>query len=112
MKNFEKKTALQLRIYTEERDRINGEPAYDVILKTALDMEISGATVFRGLAGYGCHHQIHRAQLITLSDNLPMVVEIIDTQEKVEKLIKYIDLNFPAGVFTLNKVEIFTKQVC
>ncbi len=110
MKNFTEERAIQMRIYIMERDQIKAVPAHEVILKKAIELKISGATLFRGMSGYGCSHQIHSSKLLTLSDNMPMVLEIIDSEEKVLSMVDYLDAVLSECVFTLNEVKVYTKR--
>ncbi len=109
MKNFKEKKAMQLRIYIMEKNKIKSYPAHEIILKKAIELEISGATLFRGMAGYGCSHQIHSSKLLTLSDNMPMVLEIIDSKEKIFSMVDYLDAVLPEGVFTLEEATLYSK---
>lgn len=75
-----------LRIYLNESDRYKGDSFYHFIINTAKDMGIKGGTVYRGIEGFGKHQAIHSSKLEVLAHNLPIVVELIDENEKIRKL--------------------------
>ncbi len=110
MKYYNREKAQQLRIYILEQDKIDGNPAYDAIVRHAMELGVKGATVFRGLQGYGCHHHLHSARLVTISENLPMLVEIIDKPEMVQKITEYLDEKLPEGLFTVTETSMYTGK--
>jgi len=77
-------TLERLRVYTDESDTIDGRNAFSQIVAAAHEHGLAGATVFRGMMGYGGNSRIHTARLLELSSDLPVVVEIIDTPERIE----------------------------
>ena len=82
------KTGSQLlRIFISEKDRAGGDPLYATVLNLARDDGIDGATVLRGLAGYGTSTDIHSAKVLQLSEDLPLVIEIVDKLEKIEAFL-------------------------
>jgi PII-like signaling protein len=100
-----------LRIYFGESDRINGIPLYEAIVLKAKEMGLSGSTVIRGVQGFGAHSVvIHKAKILRLSDDLPILVEIVDTQEKIKEAIeafdKMIDESGCGVLMTMEQVEI------
>lgn len=95
-----------LRIFVGESDRHEGLPLYEWILHKAREHELAGATVLRGLAGFGAHSRIHTAKILRLSTDLPIVIEIIDTIEKIEGFLPVIDEAVSEGLATLERVEI------
>jgi PII-like signaling protein len=73
-----------LRIYVSTKDHYNGNPLYEAIVKKAQKLELAGATVIKGIEGFGaCNKAIHRDNLLRLSENLPLIIEIIDTEDKI-----------------------------
>jgi uncharacterized protein len=80
-----------LRVFLGEADRIEGKQLFEAIVQLARSRGVAGATVFRGVEGFGAHSRMHKAKLLELSDDLPIVVEIVDTNEKVEALLVEID---------------------
>ncbi len=95
-----------LRIFIGESDRHEGRPLYEWIVRKARESGLAGATVLRGLEGYGAHSRLHTAKILRLSADLPIVVEIVDTREKIEAFMPQIDDAIAEGLATLEKVEI------
>lgn len=95
-----------LRIFIGESDRREGMPLYEWIVRKAREQGLAGATVLRGIEGFGAHSRIHTAKILRLSEDLPIVVEIVDTEEKIEKFLPIIDEAIPEGLATLEKVQI------
>jgi PII-like signaling protein len=95
-----------LRIFIGEDDKYEGMPLYEWIVRKARDSGLAGATVLRGLEGFGAHSRLHTAKILRLSTDLPIVVEIIDTEDKIEAFLPSIDEAVADGLATLEKVEI------
>lgn len=95
-----------LRIFLGESDKHEGMPLYEWIVRQARERGLAGATVLRGLEGFGAHSRIHTARILRLSTDLPIVVEIVDTREKIEAFLPTIDGVIHEGLATLEKVEI------
>ena len=95
-----------LRIFIGENDRHEGRPLYEWIVLEARRLGLAGATVLRGLEGYGAHSRLHTAKVLRLSSDLPIVIEIVDTQAKIERLIPVIDAAIGEGLVTIEPVEI------
>ncbi len=95
-----------LRIFIGESDRHEGLPLYEWIVRKALASGLAGATVLRGLEGFGAHTRLHTAKVLRLSSELPLVVEIVDTEEKIESFLPTIDGAIAEGLVTLEKVEV------
>jgi PII-like signaling protein len=95
-----------LRIFIGESDKFEGLPLYEWIVRKARENGIAGATVLRGLEGFGAHSRIHTSKILRLSEDLPIVIEIVDTLEKIEKFIPIIDETIEEGLATLEKVQI------
>ena len=95
-----------LRIFIGESDRHEGMPLYEWIVRQARTRGLAGATVLRGLEGFGAHSRIHTAKILRLSTDLPLIIEIVDTQEKIEAFLPTIDSAIREGLATLEKVEI------
>ncbi|GMU94135.1 MAG: UPF0166 protein [Candidatus Hydrogenedentota bacterium] len=94
-----------LRIFVGERDKHEGIPLYEWIVERARDANIAGATVLRGMAGYGAHHRIHTAKVLRLSVDLPIVVEIIDTVENIKRFMPMLECALHEGLATLERVD-------
>jgi uncharacterized protein len=95
-----------LRIFLGESDRHEGQPLYEWIVRRAKEEGLAGATVVRGLTGFGAHSRIHTAKILRLSGDLPIVVEIVDTAENIESFLPLIDLAIKEGLATVESVEI------
>ncbi|KGG79413.1 hypothetical protein Y919_12200 [Caloranaerobacter azorensis H53214] len=80
-----------LKIYISEFDKYNGQLLYHLIVEQAKILEMAGITVYRGIEGFGGHHNLHTVHIFRLSDNLPIVLEIIDSEEKIDKFISHIE---------------------
>jgi len=83
--------AKMLRVHIGENDKWEGEPLYETIVKRANQLDIAGATVYRGILGYGAHKRIHKHHAITLSSDDPILITIIDEEEKIDKLLAALD---------------------
>ncbi len=95
-----------LRIFIGESDRHQGMLLYEWIVRQARSRGIAGATVLRALEGYGAHSRLHTAKILRLSTDLPIVIEIIDSEEKIEDFLTVIDGVIPDGLATVEKVEV------
>lgn len=95
-----------LRIFIGENDRHDGLALHEWIVRMAREAGLAGATVLRGLEGYGAHSRLHTAKVLRLSSDLPIVVEIVDTEEKIESFLPLIDSVVSEGLATVEKVEI------
>jgi PII-like signaling protein len=95
-----------LRVFVGESDRRDGKPLYEWLLACAHDEGLAGATVIRGCAGFGAHSVMHRAKVLRLSDDLPMVVEIADSREKIERFLRVIDEAITEGIAVVEPVTI------
>jgi len=95
-----------LRIFIGESDQWRGKPLYEAIVLRARELHMAGATVLRGSMGFGANSRLHTAKLLRLSEDLPMVVEIVDTQEKIEALLVDLDAMVGEGLVTLEEVRV------
>lgn len=96
-----------LKIFIDESDKFNGEPLYSEILKTLKEENVLGATVIRGIEGLDEHHKIHSDFIEVLARNLPIVIEVIESKEKISKLIEIIQPMIETGTITvLDNVKI------
>ena len=95
-----------LRIFVGENDKHEGSPLYEWIVRKAREEGLAGATVLRGLEGFGAHSRLHTAKILRLSSELPIVVEIVDTEEKIEAFLPLIDDAIVEGLATVEKVEV------
>jgi len=95
-----------LRIFIGESDSHNGIPLYEWIVNKARENGLAGSTVIRGIEGFGAHSRIHTTKILRLSEDLPIIIEIIDTLEKIENFLPQIDESIHEGLATLEKVDI------
>jgi len=95
-----------LRIFIGESDRWKGKPLYEAIILKAREMGIAGATMLRGMMGYGAASRIHTAKILRLSEDLPIVVEIVDSKEKITALLPTIEEMVQEGLVTLENVRV------
>jgi len=98
--------ALLLRIFIGESDRHGHRPLYEAIVLKARELHMAGATVLRGPMGYGASSRIHTAKIIQLSMDLPLVVEIVDTEEKINGFLPVLDEMMKGGLVTLEKARV------
>ena len=94
-----------LRIFIGESDKRAGVPLYDWIVKQAREHQLAGATVIRGLEGFGAHGHLHTVKFLRQATDLPIIVEIVDSREKIEAFLPIIDGAITEGLATLEKVE-------
>ncbi len=96
-----------LRLFIGESDKHNGKPLYEWVVMQARERGLAGATVTRGIMGFGANSRIiHTFKIERLSEDLPIVVEIVDTREKLESFLEYIDDKVEAGLATLEKAQV------
>jgi PII-like signaling protein len=95
-----------LRIFIGESDRWEGKPLYEAIILKARERGLAGATMLRGLMGYGAASRIHTAKILRLSEDLPVIVEIVDSAEKIEAFLPMIDEMVGEGLVTLEAVRV------
>jgi uncharacterized protein len=99
-----------LRIFIGESDRYEGKPLYEAIVEEARRQNLGGATVFRGLLGYGAHSRMHTAKLLRLSEDLPVVVEIVDATEKIQAFLPDLDLMMDEGLVTVERAKVLVYR--
>jgi len=98
-------TAVLLRIFVGELDTYEGTPLYQWLIEEANRRGLAGATALRGLEGFGVHHQLHTAKVLHLSVDLPIIVEIIDTEANIEAFLPVLDGAMAEGLATTEPVE-------
>jgi len=98
--------AFLLRIFLGESDKYHGTPLYEALVLKAREMHLGGATVLRGPMGFGHSSRLHTAKVLRLSEDLPMVVEIVDQEEKIQTFIAAIEPMMGNGLITLEKVQV------
>ena len=99
-------TGVLLRIFIGESDHVGSKPLYEAIVLKARELNLAGATVLRGIMGFGAESRIHTAKILRLSEDLPIIIEIVDEQENIDKLIPFLDEHVKEGLITLEKVTV------
>lgn len=99
-------SAKRLRIYIGEADHWHGKSLYHAIVLKAKELDLAGATVFRGLMGYGANSRIHTAKIVDLSTDLPVLIEIVDSEDYIAKLMPFLDEMVQEGMVTIDDIEI------
>src|SRR6478672_10101754 len=100
------RNAMLLRIFIGEDDRHQGRPLYEAIVLKAREMHMAGATILRGPMGYGHSSRLHTAKILRLSEDLPIIVEIVDGPEKIDSFLPALDEMMGSGLVTLEKVQV------
>ncbi len=103
--------ATLLRIFFGEADRFDGHPLYEAIVLKAREMGMAGATVLRGAMGFGQTSRLHTAKILRLSEDLPLLIEIVDTEEKINTFLPVLDSMMGSGLVTLEKVHVLRYGV-
>ncbi len=98
--------AVLLRIFLGESDRWQHQPLYEAIVLKARELHLAGATVLRGPMGFGKSSRLHTAKILRLSMDLPLVIEIVDTEEKIRAFLPVLDSMLQSGLVTLEKVQV------
>ena len=101
------KPGQRLRIYLGESDRWHHQPLHEAIVLKARDLGLAGATVLRGQMGFGANSHLHTAKILRLSMDLPIVIELIDTADKIDALLPHLNEMAPGALHTLEEVGIF-----
>ena len=100
------KQAVLLRIFFGENDRFQGRPLYEAIVLKAREMHLAGATVLRGPMGFGASSRLHTTKILRLSEDLPLVIEIVDAEDKINSFMPALDAMMSSGLVTLEKVQV------
>ena len=100
------KEGVLLRVFIGESDKWHGKPLYEAIVLKARELHLAGATVLRGPMGFGASSRLHTTKIMRLSEDLPMVIEIVDSQEKIDELMTHIDEMVQEGLVTLENVRV------
>ncbi|MGR0186854.1 DUF190 domain-containing protein [Azospirillum aestuarii] len=100
------KNAVLLRAFIGETDRHDGGPLYERIVMKARELHLAGATVLRGGMGFGHSNRVHTSKILRLSQDLPLVVEIVDSEDAINAFLPVLDGMMPGGLITLEKVQV------
>lgn len=103
--------AVLLRIFFGEDDKFEHRPLYEAIVLKARELQLAGATVMRGPMGFGHSSHLHTTKILRLSQDLPLVIEIVDSQEKIDAFLPVLDTMMPSGLVTLEKVQVLQYGV-
>ena len=95
-----------MRIFIGERDKVGHRPMHTAVLEMLREEKMAGATVLRGIAGFGAKSHMHSAHLLALSQDLPMVIECVDTQDNIDRILPKLDAMLDEGLVTLEKVNV------
>lgn len=95
-----------LRIFLGESDQYKGNPLYEEIVLKARELNLAGATVLRGIMGFGAGSRIHSAKVLRLSEDLPVIIELVDSLEKINEILPYLDEVVGEGLITMEKVKV------
>ena len=103
-------TGLLARIYIGESDTWHGQPLYDAIVQLLRERGLAGATVLRGIEGYGAKQHLHTTRILRLSEDLPVLIELVDIEERVRAILPELDAMVSGGLITLEKVEVIAYR--
>lgn len=100
------KNSVLLRVFIGESDKFKGQALYELIVQKARELGLAGATVLRGILGFGADSHMHSAKLLDLSADLPIVIEVVDTKENIDRLLLFIDEHVVEGMVTLEDIKV------
>jgi uncharacterized protein len=98
--------AVLLRIFIGENDKVGHQPLYETIVLKAREMHLAGATVLRGPMGFGHSSVLHTTKILRLSQDLPLIIEIVDSEDKINQFVAAIEPIMGSGLITLEKVQV------
>jgi len=99
-----------LRVYIGESDTWHGRPLYQAIVRRLREQGLAGATVLRGIEGFGAHSRLHTARILRLSDDLPIVIEVVDREDRVREVLPILDEMVTEGLVTIEDVEVLVYR--
>jgi len=99
-----------VRIFVGESDTWHGTPLYDAIVRRAREEGVAGATVLRGIEGFGASSRMHTSRILRLSEDLPIVIEIVDRADRIERLLPVLDEMVAEGLVTVERVEVIAYR--
>lgn len=103
-------TAKLVRIFLGESDRWKGQPLYVAVVEAMRRAGLAGATVFKGVLGFGAHSVVHAARIVDLSSDLPIVIELVDSEENIAAFLPTLDAMVAEGLVTMEKVEVIAYK--
>ena len=95
-----------LRIFIGEGDQYKGKPLYEAIVLKARELNLAGATVLKGVMGYGANSRLHTSKVLRLSEDMPLIIEIVDTEEKLELIMPFLELTVTEGLITVEAAKV------
>lgn len=99
-----------LRIFVGESDTWHGKPLYEAIVEHVRKEGLAGATVLRGLEGFGAHSRLHTSRILRLSEDLPVVIEIVDSAEQIDRILPALDEMVEEGMVTVERVQVIAYR--
>ncbi|MBN2282036.1 MAG: DUF190 domain-containing protein [Candidatus Marinimicrobia bacterium] len=102
----EQQKGVLVRIFITEDEKYNHKPLFEEIVKKAHELKLAGATVLRGIMGYGSDSRIHSAKFVRLNEDLPVVIEIVDCQENIDKILPFLDEAVTSGLITIENIAV------
>jgi len=99
-----------LRVFIGEADQLEGKPLYEAIVYAAREFGLAGATVLRGVMGFGGHSRVHTSKVLRLSEDLPVIVEIIDATDKIERFLPVLDAMMNEGLITVERAKVLVYR--
>ncbi|MCK5213437.1 MAG: DUF190 domain-containing protein [Dehalococcoidia bacterium] len=99
-----------VRIFIGESDRYHGRPLHEAVVQKAREMGMAGATVVHGVMGFGAHSRMHSARILRLSEDLPIIIEIVDKPERIEEFLPLLDEMIGEGLVTLENVKVIAYR--
>jgi hypothetical protein len=103
-------TGLLVRIYIGESDQHDGRPLYQAIVERLRERGVAGATVLRGIEGFGANDRLHTTRLLRLSEDLPILVEVVDSEERIGRILPELDAMVRDGLITMERVQIIAYR--
>jgi PII-like signaling protein len=100
------RNAMLLRIFIGEDDKVRGRPLHEAIVLKARELQLAGATILRGSMGFGHSSRLHTAKILRLSEDLPIIIEIVDSEEKINAFLPHLEEMMSSGLVTLEKVQV------
>jgi uncharacterized protein len=95
-----------LRIFIGEGDTLRGKPLYEAIVLKARELNLAGATVLKGIMGYGANSRLHTSKVLRLSEDMPLIIEIVDTEAKLELLLPFLEETVKEGLVTIENIRV------
>jgi PII-like signaling protein len=102
---------VRVRIFVGDSDRWEGLPLYEAVVQRAREKGLAGATVFRGFEGFGAHSLVHSTRVLRISEDLPILIEIVDRKEKIDAFLPELDAMIREGLVTVEPVQVFLYRV-